>query len=275
MSEATYVPCPHCGHPYPMSPMQKELYRGRTLSCNNCAKPFSADNLTPTVMAAPRAWAPAAAPVAPSTPAAGAGARAAPPARRMSGWAVAALSAGGAVVLIVLLVLVLLPPLNRAREQANRVKCANNLRQVGQAVFIYASVNGGRFPDTLDKLLPYAGSGVFVCPSCGDTPAPGQTPQIQASNLYAGGHLSYVYVGAGMSTAAGPGNASTTVVIYEPLTNHREGVNVLYADGGVVFLPRNAALAMLANLPPPATQPATQPTTSSPGTAPAAPTTNR
>ena len=261
MSEATYVPCPHCGHPYPMSPMQKELYRGRTLSCNNCAKPFSADNLNPAPVAQPRAWDPAAqrpaAPLpAPAPVAAG------PPARRMSGWAVAALSVGGAVLLIVLLVLLLLPPLNRAREQNNRVRCASNLRQVGQAVFIYASVNAGRFPDTLDKLLPYAGSAVFVCPSCGDTPAPGQTPQIQATNLYAGGHLSYVYVGAGMSTTAGPGNASTTVVMYEPLTNHRDGVNVLYADGSVSFLPRNAATTMIANLPPrAATQPATAPAT--------------
>jgi len=39
MPEPTYVPCPHCGHPYPMSPMQKELYRGRTLSCNYVIPP--------------------------------------------------------------------------------------------------------------------------------------------------------------------------------------------------------------------------------------------
>jgi len=38
MPDQTYVPCPHCGHPYPMTPMQKDLYRGRTLACNNCAK---------------------------------------------------------------------------------------------------------------------------------------------------------------------------------------------------------------------------------------------
>ena len=256
MSDATYVPCPHCGFPYPMSPMQKDLYRGRTLSCNNCAKPFSADDLTPVAMPAARAWAPAAQrPAAPAAPRA--------VGRKSSGWGVVALSVGGAVLLIVLLVLILLPPLNRAREQNNRVKCASNLRQIGQAIFIYASVNRGQFPDKPDKLLPYVGPGVFVCPSCDDSPAPGATPQIQASNLYAGGHLSYVYVGAGMNTTVGTGTTSTTVVMYEPLTTHRDGVNVLYADGSVSFLPRNAALAMMSTLATSATSPATAPATQS------------
>jgi prepilin-type processing-associated H-X9-DG protein len=161
---------------------------------------------------------------------------------------------------VLLLVLLLLPPLNRAREQANRVQCAANMRQIGQAMFIYASVNGGKFPDRLDKLLSFTGADVFVCPSCSDTPAPGNTPGVQAQTLYAGGHLSYVYVGAGVGTSFAT-NPGTTVVLYEPLTNHKDGVNVLYADGSVTFLPRNAALSMIANLPAPATQPATPPAT--------------
>lgn len=260
MAEATYVPCPHCGHAYPMSAMQKELYRGRTLSCNGCAKPFSADDLTPVPVPSARALSVAAAarPAPALQPPPG---EPASPRRKMSGWAVAAMSVGGPALLILMLLLVLLPPIQRAREQANRVKCASNLRQVGQAIFIYASVNGGRFPDRLDKLLPYAGSNVFVCPSCNDSPAPGSTPQIQASNLYAGGHLSYVYAGAQLSTNASVGNAPTTVVMYEPLANHRDAINVLYADGSVRLLARPLANAMIAALPPAATQPATGPST--------------
>jgi prepilin-type processing-associated H-X9-DG protein len=232
-----------------MTPMQKDLYRGRTLSCNNCAKPFSADNLTPVEMPARRS-APAPAPTPAPAPQ--------PPAAK-GGWGVTLMTVGGVLLLILLLVIVLLPPLSRAREQANRVKCASNMRQLGQAMFIYASVNAGAFPDRIDKLLSYIGSGTFVCPSSDDSPAAGQTPQIQANTLYAGGHLSYVYVGAGLSTTAGPGTVSTTVVLYEPLGNHKEGVNVLYADGSVSFLARPAAQAMIAALPAPATQPATQP----------------
>src|SRR5205085_1807896 len=36
---------------------------------------------------------------------------------------------------------ILLPSLNRAREQANRVKSASNLRQIGQAVQLHANKN--------------------------------------------------------------------------------------------------------------------------------------
>lgn len=47
---------------------------------------------------------------------------------------------------IALLISILMPALGRAREQANRVKCASNLRQIGQAMFIYAGENKGSFP---------------------------------------------------------------------------------------------------------------------------------
>jgi prepilin-type processing-associated H-X9-DG protein len=254
-----------------MSAMQKELYRGRTLSCNNCAKPFSADNLTPVAMPAARPWAPAPAEAPKPAPApaptgwqADGAPEAAPPKRKKtSGWVVVGASVGGAAVLIALLVAVLLPPLNRAREQAHRVQCMANMRQLGQAMFIYANGNAGKFPDRLDKLLPFTTAAVFNCPSTGDTPAPGQTPQAQATNLTAGGHLSYVYVGAGLGTNLATVNAPTTVLLYEPLTNHGDGINVLYADGTVQFLPRGAAQTMIAGMRPAATQPATAPATQS------------
>lgn len=48
--------------------------------------------------------------------------------------------------IIALLISILLPSLNRARETANRVKCGNNLRQIGLALKLYANENRGQFP---------------------------------------------------------------------------------------------------------------------------------
>lgn len=51
--------------------------------------------------------------------------------------------------IIALLISILLPSLNRARETANRVKCASNLRQIGQAIQLYANDNKGSYPRTI------------------------------------------------------------------------------------------------------------------------------
>jgi hypothetical protein len=46
------------------------------------------------------------------------------------------------------LIAMLLPALSSAREQANRIKCASNLRSIGQAMHLYAYDNHGQYPRT-------------------------------------------------------------------------------------------------------------------------------
>lgn len=48
--------------------------------------------------------------------------------------------------IIALLISILIPSLSRAKEQANRVKCLSNLRQLGMAFVMYANENKGWFP---------------------------------------------------------------------------------------------------------------------------------
>jgi len=96
--------------------------------------------------------------------------------------------------IIALLISMLLPALNKARQAANTVRCASNLRQIGVAYQLYANANKGWYPcyDSFnpfgryyyDYLAPYAGgrvipggysptiyfwSPVFICPT-DDTP---------------------------------------------------------------------------------------------------------
>ena len=48
--------------------------------------------------------------------------------------------------IIGLLIAILLPSLRKAREQAKRVQCGSNLRQIGMALIGYANANKGRYP---------------------------------------------------------------------------------------------------------------------------------
>jgi prepilin-type processing-associated H-X9-DG protein len=129
---------------------------------------------------------------------------------------------------------IMLPSLNRARETANRVKCASNLRQMGQAMLLHSNENRGKYPDTLGELLKQDITlEVFVCPSH-ENQVP---PQLNGANLdakmaWVNENADYVYLGAGKTTRS----PADQVVIYERFENHdSDGINMLYADGHVEF----------------------------------------
>ena len=53
-----------------------------------------------------------------------------------------------------------------AKSKTQEIVCANNLKQVGLAVQMYAQDNKDEFPRTVTQLAPYLGtSKVLVCPS--------------------------------------------------------------------------------------------------------------
>ena len=164
------------------------------------------------------------------------------------GMAITGLSLGAASMLMSgCLISILLPSLNRARETANRVKCASNMRMIGQALLLHANENRGAYPPRLENLLltqDITGD-AFVCPSSSDTAAPGAAGAAQAAKLSAGGHLSYVYVGQKL----GPSAPAEAVLLYEPPANHgNDGGNFLFGDGHVEFMSRQAAQQIIAQI---------------------------
>src|SRR5947208_11848566 len=48
--------------------------------------------------------------------------------------------------IIAILLGILLPTIARVRESANTIKCAAQLRQIGQAIINYTTANGGMLP---------------------------------------------------------------------------------------------------------------------------------
>jgi prepilin-type processing-associated H-X9-DG protein len=144
-----------------------------------------------------------------------------------------------------LMISILLPSLNRAREMANRAKCASNLRQIGQGMLLYANENRGRYPDELGQLN--MGVVVFVCPSRGTSIPPdirGPTPEAkQQAAKWVDAHSDYVYLGKGLTYAID----AQTVLVYEKESNHsRDGMNMLYGDGHVEWMPMPAARQLIA-----------------------------
>jgi hypothetical protein len=131
--------------------------------------------------------------------------------------------------------------------ESHRAWCAKNLRQIGLACLVYANEHSNQYPDSLGVVLRDEDivSDVFVCPDTTDTRARGATTQAMVANLTAGGHLSYIYVGKGLTSAA----SATAILAYEPLANHKgEGSEVLYADGHLEFQIPMTARKIIAEL---------------------------
>src|SRR5215510_814826 len=59
------------------------------------------------------------------------------------------------IAIITILLAILLPIVGRAREQARRVQCASNLRQITQAWLLYADNNQGLLPAAAAKIATY------------------------------------------------------------------------------------------------------------------------
>ena len=145
---------------------------------------------------------------------------------------------------------IMLPALNSAKERANRVKCASNLRQIGQGMMLYANDNKGKYPADLGTLVKEADLNpeVFVCPGRGTELPAGVAQNVRdpaklaAAAKWVNEHADYVYLGAKLNN-----NAPAEVILaYEKPENHGgQGINMLYGDGHVEWTTMPAAMEMV------------------------------
>lgn len=164
-------------------------------------------------------------------------------------FAMAGLLVGLVPGALTLVAMVILPSMGRAREPANRVKCASNLRQVWQGIQMYANDNGGLYPADLGMLVTHVDltSEVVICPSSDDDRATGPTTQaVAAAVVGVQRHCSYVYLVASLSAQTATGRH---VVAHDRLSNHANaGINVLLGDGTVKWLDKADAQRVLSEL---------------------------
>jgi prepilin-type processing-associated H-X9-DG protein len=138
---------------------------------------------------------------------------------------------------------VALPALGKARMSANRVKSASNLRQVGQAMMMYANENKGKFPATPGELLLTQDItvDVFVNPEAGTVAPPPGTNKDELAQ-WVNKNSDYVYLGAGRKDPAG----ADTILAHDKLRPNTFGINLLFGDGHVEFVATPRAQELIA-----------------------------
>ena len=237
------ITCPHCRQPYDIPPEQWPQYQGQRINCTRCNQPFDVVGPSAPPTAPPLPGGP------PAYPQAGYGAPYTPPPKGTSGAKIALLISG--VVIVVLLVgcaglmAILVPSLNRAREQANRVKSGSNLRSIGVAAMMYANLNQGRFPNdekTLVKTHDIPAE-IFVSPRT-RTEKP-TIADVDKVADWVNDHSDYAWAGAGLDTTT---STPDTVLAYEKPEGLKEGIEVLFADGHVDWVAKPRSDAMVSDL---------------------------
>jgi prepilin-type processing-associated H-X9-DG protein len=133
----------------------------------------------------------------------------------------------------------------RNRITGPQQMCAAHQRNLGQAIAFYANAHDGNYPPDLGALVENLDSPiVFICPNATkEIPETWQGMTVEQRSEWVNANASYVYLGAGLTTQTA---TPTTIVLHDRENRHQgQGMNMLYGDGSVKFLPvRDAKRAL-------------------------------
>jgi prepilin-type processing-associated H-X9-DG protein len=126
----------------------------------------------------------------------------------------------------------LLPMLNKSRTKKRRINCANNLKQIGLAMKMYAMDHKDKYPSGnnaagLNKLIKedyLTNLSIYVCPNSKTIKA--TTKDLKEANS------SYIYIGDFIE-----GDGANIPVVFDKLDSRKRIINILYQDGHVGALP--------------------------------------
>jgi len=128
----------------------------------------------------------------------------------------------GLLFLLGCVVAIVLPAVVCSRERSRRTPCANNLKQLGLGMKMFAGDHDEMFPSKLVDIRRYMAdqAKIFICPRSGNKPGTIETVD---------GWTDYVYI-SGLSET----NSPSEILMYCPIENHGgEGGNILFLDGHV------------------------------------------
>jgi prepilin-type processing-associated H-X9-DG protein len=125
---------------------------------------------------------------------------------------------GGLVVVIILV----LPNIHRTGGHGSRIACANNLKQVGIGIKLYADEHDDVYPQKFSEIIQYVSrhAAIFVCAESGNKPESIETVDEWTD---------YVYI-LGFSTTSAP---NAILAYCDPKNHNGEGGNILFVDGNI------------------------------------------